>query len=159
MSPNTPKRKYTITITVDNESGVLARVVGLFSSCLYNIDSLNVSKINHKENTSKITLTTNSNEKELCQIKKQLAKLVPVRGVKIVSEMEKSIEKELAFFKIAPGLKEGFSSLLGGTRGELIHEGADACFFQVLEKSEIIDELMKTVEIMDISRTGVLAID
>ncbi|MDC0030944.1 acetolactate synthase small subunit [Candidatus Pelagibacter sp.] len=92
---------HIIVVWVDNESGVLARVVGLFSGRGYNIESLAVAEIDSKNNLSRITIVTTGTPKVIDQIKLQLKKLVPVHKVADFNrEDKKVIFKEMALLKI-----------------------------------------------------------
>lgn len=146
---------YTISILVDNEAGVLARIVALFSSCQYNIDTLNVSAINSDKSLSKITLTTQTNEKQINQIKKQIEKVVPVQSVKHI-EIDKASHCELALIKVASHHKEILSH---EKKAQVIKETADYCIFEITGVSSFLDQLTQQIPVMDIARTGVLALD
>ena len=92
---------HIIVVWVDNEAGVLARVVGLFSGRGYNIESLAVAEIDHKQNLSRITIVTTGTPQVIEQIKLQLKKLVPVHKVAdFKREDKKVIFKEMALLKI-----------------------------------------------------------
>ena len=91
---------HIIVVWVDNESGVLARVVGLFSGRGYNIDSLNVTEVDKKKNISRITITTSGTPQVLQQIRLQLRKLVPVHKVADFPSNKKTLIREMALLKI-----------------------------------------------------------
>src|SRR5581483_2273360 len=95
---------HTLSVLVDNEPGVLARVIGLFSGRGYNIDSLTVSETEHQKHVSRITIVTRGTPMVIEQIKNQLERLVPVHRVIDVTLSGRSIEHELAMIKVrAPG--------------------------------------------------------
>ena len=92
---------HTISVLVDNEAGVLARVIGLFSGRGYNIDSLTVAEVDDDDHTSRITIVTNGTPMVIEQIKAQLGRLVPVHHVMDLTVETDSVERELALIKVA----------------------------------------------------------
>ncbi|HEY1607461.1 MAG TPA: acetolactate synthase small subunit, partial [Allosphingosinicella sp.] len=98
--PDTVER-HTIAVLVDNEPGILARVVGLFSGRGYNIDSLTVAEIDRRDNLSRITIVTSGTPMIIEQIKAQLSRLVPVHTVKDLTADGPHVERELALIKVA----------------------------------------------------------
>ena len=92
--------RHTIAVLVDNEPGVLARVVGLFSGRGYNIESLTVAETDLEHNLSRITIVTTGTPMIIEQIKAQLARLVPVHNVTDLTLEGKSVERELALVKV-----------------------------------------------------------
>jgi acetolactate synthase-1/3 small subunit len=95
------KETHTLSVLVDNEPGVLARVVGLFSGRGYNIESLTVSEVEHEKHLSRITIVTTGTPQVILQIKNQLGRLVPVHRVVDLTRMGEAIERELALVKVA----------------------------------------------------------
>src|SRR5262245_41984677 len=95
-----PSESHTLSVLVDNEPGVLARVIGLFSGRGYNIDSLTVSETEHQKHLSRITIVTTGTPMVIEQIKNQLDRLVPVHKVIDLTIGGKSIERELAMVKV-----------------------------------------------------------
>lgn len=93
--------QHTISVLVDNESGVLARVIGLFSGRGYNIDSLTVAEINPERTRSRITIVTSGTPMVIEQIKAQLTRLVPVHSVTDLTMNGPSVGRELALVKVA----------------------------------------------------------
>ena len=91
----------TLSIIVDNEPGVLARVIGLFSGRGYNIDSLTVTETEHEAHISRITIVTRGTPHVLEQIKAQLGRMVPVHEVHDLTVEGPAVERELALFKVA----------------------------------------------------------
>ena len=91
---------HTLSVIVDNEPGVLARVIGLFSGRGYNIDSLTVSETEHEKHLSRITIATTGTPMVIEQIKNQLDRLVPVHRVVDMTVGGPSIERELAMVKV-----------------------------------------------------------
>ncbi|MEM9269632.1 MAG: acetolactate synthase small subunit, partial [Pseudomonadota bacterium] len=92
---------HTLTILVDNEAGVLARVIGLFSGRGYNIDSLTVAEVDHEGHRSRITIVTTGTPAVIEQIKAQLGRMVPVHSVNDLTVEGASVERELALVKVA----------------------------------------------------------
>ena len=90
---------HTISIRVDNEAGVLARVIGLFSGRGYNIESLTVAEVDQDSHKSRITIVTNGSLMTINQIKSQLERLVPVHSVEDLTTDGSSIEREMALIK------------------------------------------------------------
>src|SRR6202795_1033288 len=93
--------RHTISVLVDNESGVLARVIGLFSGRGYNIESLTVAEVDPAAHTSRITIVTSGTPQVIEQIEAQLARLVPVHKVTNWTSQEGGIEREMALIKVA----------------------------------------------------------
>ncbi len=146
---------YTISILADNEAGVLARIVALFSSCCYNIDTLNVAPVNFDKTVSKITLTTRSDEKKIQQIQKQIEKVVPVQSVKAIN-FNQAVCTELALIKTTPEHKKMFDNINGI---QVIKEDSDSCIFEVTAPSSFLDNLLQKMPVLDIARTGILALE
>ena len=92
--------RHIISVLVDNEPGVLARVIGLFSGRGYNIESLTVSETDEANSVSRISIVTSGTPMVIEQIKAQLARLVPIHSVCDLTEMGVAIERELALVKI-----------------------------------------------------------
>ncbi|MEK7717028.1 MAG: acetolactate synthase small subunit, partial [Pseudomonadota bacterium] len=101
MTPRTePVARHTIAVLVDNEPGVLARVIGLFSGRGYNIESLTVAEVDAAERLSRITVVTSGTPMVIEQIKAQLARLVPVHKISDLTVAGPHIERELALVKV-----------------------------------------------------------
>jgi acetolactate synthase-1/3 small subunit len=92
---------HTLCVIVDNEPGVLARVIGLFAGRGYNIESLTVSETSHEKHVSRITIVTTGTPNVLAQIRSQLERLVPVHSVADLSVIGNAIEREMALVKVA----------------------------------------------------------
>src|ERR1700758_3687106 len=103
MPPNdaTRSEKHTMIVTVDNEPGVLARVIGLFAGRGYNIESLTVAEVDRAAHTSRITVVTSGTPAVIEQIKAQLGRLVPVHTVVDITTEKPGIEREMALVKVA----------------------------------------------------------
>ena len=91
---------HTLSVLVDNEPGVLARVVGLFSGRGYNIESLTVAEVAHAEHLSRITIVTSGTPEAIEQIRHQLERLVPVHKVTDLTIEQPFIQRELAMVKV-----------------------------------------------------------
>jgi acetolactate synthase-1/3 small subunit len=88
---NQPVKRHTLSVLVDNEPGVLARIAGLFSGRGYNIESLTVSETEHEAHVSRITIVTAGTEPVIDQIRHQLDRLVPVHRVVDLTEQGESV--------------------------------------------------------------------
>jgi acetolactate synthase-1/3 small subunit len=164
MAPqDTTIEKRTIAVLVDNEPGVLARVIGLFSGRGYNIESLTVSEVDPSQRLSRITIITSGTPQILEQIKAQLDRLVPVHGVSDLSREGPSVERELALVKVAGKGNKRVESLRIADifRANVVDSGHEHFIFEMTGKSDKLDvfiELMRPLGLVDVSRTGVVAI-
>ena len=158
----TPER-HTLSVLVDNEPGILARVVGLFSARGYNIDSLTVSETEHDKGLSRITVVTVATPKVLAQIKLQLERLVPVHRVHDLTEEGKSLERELALIKVAGtgDLRAEALRLADAFRAQIVDATTESFVFEVTGKPTKIDSfisLMVPLGLVEVVRTGLAAI-
>ncbi len=164
MSPkDQPIETRTIAVLVDNESGVLARVIGLFAGRGYNIESLTVSEVDPEQRLSRITIITSGTAQILEQIKAQLARLVPVHRVSDLSSEGPHVERELALVKVTGRGNKRVESLRIADifRAQVVDSSLDHFVFEMTGKSEKLDvfiELMTPLGLVDVSRTGVVAI-
>lgn len=155
--------RHTIAILVNNEPGVLARVIGLFSGRGYNIDSLTVAETDHIGGLSRITIVTTGTPMIIEQIKAQLGRLVPVHKVSDLTEEGAHVERELALVKVA-GVGEHRVEALriaGIFRARAVDSTIDSFVFELTGSSEKVDafiNLMKPLGLADVARTGVVAI-
>lgn len=154
---------HTVSVLVDNESGVLARVIGLFTARGYNIDSLTVSEVDTNSHLSKINIVTSGSEMQIEQIKNQLARLVSVHGVSDLTMEGAHVERELALVKVCNTGEKRVESLRIADifRARVADSTLESFVFEVTGDSEKIDafvELMEPLGIKDVSRTGVVAI-
>jgi acetolactate synthase-1/3 small subunit len=154
--------RHTISILVDNEPGILARVVGLFSGRGYNIESLTVAKINEKENLSRITIVTAGTPMVIEQIKAQLDRLVPVHRVRDLTLGGEHVERELALVKVkGTGEKRVEALRLADVfRAKVIDAKSDSFVFEVTGASDKVDTfigLMEGLGLIDVGRTGIVA--
>jgi len=155
--------RHTIAVLVDNESGVLARVIGLFSGRGYNIDSLTVAEIDAPKKLSRITVVTSGTPMIIEQIKAQLGRLVPVHKVHDLTEEGAHVERELALLKVhGKGEKRVESLRIADIyRARAIDSTADSFVFEISGSTEKIDafiDILKPLGLVDVSRTGVVAI-
>ena len=152
-----------ISVLVDNEAGVLARVIGLFSGRGYNIDSLTVTEVDAEKHTSRITVVTTGTPMILEQIKAQLDRLVPVQKVTDMTVDHDSVERELALVKVAcTGEKRVESLRLSEAfRASVIDTTHESFVFELTGAPSKLDafvNLMRPLGLVDVSRTGVVAI-
>lgn len=160
---DTEQRYHTIAVLVDNEAGVLARVIGLFSGRGYNIESLTVAEIDTEEKLSRITLVTSGTPMVIAQIKAQLERLVPVHKVSDLTVDGPSVERELALIKVGGAGEKRVESLRIADifRARAVDSTADSFVFEMTGSTEKLDafiDLMKPLGLVDVSRTGVVAI-
>jgi len=153
----------TLACIVDNEPGVLARVVGLFSARGYNIESLTVAEIDRNAHQSRITIVTSGTNHVLEQIEQQLLRLVPVAKVIDVTNSTGGIERELALVKVAGKGEARVESLRIAEifRAHVIDTTNESFIFELTGASQKIDqfvELMRPLGLVEVSRTGVLSI-
>jgi acetolactate synthase-1/3 small subunit len=163
MTQDQPVFRHTMAVLVDNEAGVLARVIGLFSGRGYNIESLTVAETDHEEGLSRITIVTSGTSMVIEQIKAQLERLVPVHRVQDLTTDGPSVERELALVKVAAIGDPRVESLrlADAFRARVIDTTTDSFTFEITGASSKIDafvELMKPLGMTDVSRTGVAAI-
>ena len=155
--------RHTLAILVDNESGVLARVIGLFSGRGYNIDSLTVAEVDHSGNLSRITIVTSGTPSVIEQIKAQLERMVPVHDVHDLTAEGAAVERELALFKVfAKGEKRVESLRLADVfRAKVVDSTLVSFTFELTGTPEKIDafaSLMVPLGLKEIARTGVAAL-
>jgi acetolactate synthase-1/3 small subunit len=153
---------HTIAVLVDNEPGILARVVGLFSGRGYNIESLTVAQTDAKENLSRITIVTSGTPMVIEQIKAQLDRLVPVHKVHDLTLEGPHIERELALVKVkGTGEKRVEALRLADVfRAKVIDAKTDSFVFEVTGTSDKVQtfiSLMGALGLVDVGRTGTVA--
>jgi acetolactate synthase-1/3 small subunit len=153
----------TLCVLVDNEPGVLARVIGLFSGRGYNIDSLTVSETEHEKHLSRITIVTRGTPMVLEQIKNQLDRLVPVHRVVDITQAGPAIQRELAMVKVRGKDEHRMEALrlADAFRARVIDATTESFVFEITGASEKIESfiaLMLPVGLVEVSRTGVVAI-
>ena len=154
---------HIIVVWVDNEAGVLARVVGLFSGRGYNIESLAVAEIDHKQNLSRITIVTTGTPQVIEQIKLQLKKLVPVHKVADFKRDDKKvIFKEMALLKIVANSEKIKKSLNACKKYNpvILDKTNKSVVIQVTALRRDIDKMTKNLKplgLVSASRTGAVA--
>jgi acetolactate synthase-1/3 small subunit len=153
----------TLAVIVDNEPGVLARVIGLFSGRGYNIDSLTVSETEHEKHLSRITIVTRGTPMVIEQIKNQLERLVPVHRVIDMSTAGPSIQRELAMVKVRGKGENRVEALrlADAFRARVIDASIESFVFEITGASDKIESfiaLMLPLGLIEVSRTGVVAI-
>jgi acetolactate synthase-1/3 small subunit len=163
LMKNPAIERHTLSVLVDNEPGVLARVIGLFSGRGYNIDSLTVSETEHEKHLSRITIVTTGTPMVIEQIKNQLERLVPVHRVIDVTVGGKSIERELAMVKVRGTGERRVEALRlsDAFRARVIDATTESFVFELTGKSDKIDQfvgLMLPLGLVEVSRTGIVAI-
>ena len=155
-------KKHIIVVWVDNEAGVLARVVGLFSGRGYNIDSLAVAEVDKKKNISRITIVTSGTPQVLQQIKSQLGKLIPVHKVADFRSDKKTLLREMALLKITSSkIKlEKAKKMCKKYKYTILDRTSKSFVVEISALKNEIDELIKKLQPMglaSVSRTGVVA--
>ncbi|MEM8987317.1 MAG: acetolactate synthase small subunit [Pseudomonadota bacterium] len=165
-APNTKDESIearTIAVIVDNEPGVLARVVGLFSARGYNIESLTVAETDIEKHRSRITIVSNGTPSTLAQIEAQLERLLPVRRVVDITTAPLGVERELALIKVkSEGEKRVEALRLAEVfRACVIDTTHTSFIFEVTggrDKINAFIDLMTPLGLVEVSRTGVLSI-
>jgi acetolactate synthase-1/3 small subunit len=155
--------KHTIAVLVENEPGVLARVIGLFSGRGYNIESLTVAEVDRRNALSRITVVTSGTTMIIEQIKAQLSRLVPVHAVRDLTEQGPHVERELALIKVTSiGDKRIESLRLADIfRARVVDSTTESFVFEMTGSTEKLNafiNLMEPLGLVDVSRTGVVAI-
>ena len=155
--------RHTIAVLVDNEAGVLARVVGLFSGRGYNIESLTVAEVDPTAHTSRITIVTSGTPEVLEQIRAQLGRLIPVQRVVDWTIDKPGIEREMALVKVAGTGEKRVESLrmADAFRARPIDTTHTSFVFEITGAPGKIDsfiDLMRPLCLVEVSRTGVVAI-
>ncbi|MBI1406633.1 MAG: acetolactate synthase small subunit [Caulobacter sp.] len=154
----------TFALLVDNEAGVLHRVVGLFAARGYNIESLTVAETDRKAHTSRITVVTRGAPHVLEQIEAQLEKVVSVRRVHDVTRDPNGVERELALIKVRGAGADRVEALRVAEifRAQVIDTTSTSFVFEITGAPGKIDsfvELMRPLGLVELSRTGVLSIE
>jgi acetolactate synthase-1/3 small subunit len=155
--------RHTLSVIVDNEAGVLARVIGLFSGRGYNIDSLTVAEIDHTGHRSRITVVTSGTPAVIEQIKAQLGRIVPVHEVHDLTAEGSSVERELALFKVAGQGDHRVEALRLADifRANVVDSTLESFVFEITGTPEKVDafaDLMRPIGLVEMARTGVAAL-
>lgn len=154
---------HTLAILVDNEAGVLARVIGLFSGRGYNIESLTVAEVDHEGHLSRITIVTRGTPGVIEQIKAQLGRIVPVHEVHDLTVEGPSVERELALFKVTGQGDKRIEALRLAEifRANVVDSTLESFVFEMTGTSEKIDafaDLMRPLGLIEMARTGIAAL-
>ena len=153
----------TISVLVENEAGVLARVIGLFSGRGYNIDSLTVAPVDTNRNQSRINVVTSGTPMVIEQIKAQLDRLVPVYKVADLTREGPHVAREMALVKVIASGEARVESLriAEAFRARVVDTSVGSFVFELTgasEKVEAFVELMRPLGLAEVSRTGIAAI-
>jgi len=155
--------RHTIAVLVDNEPGVLARVIGLFSGRGYNIESLTVAEVDRANGLSRITIVTTGTRMIIEQIKAQLSLLVPVHKIHDLTDEGPFVEREMALIKVAGKSDARIESLRLADifRARVVDSTTESFVFEMTGSSEKLNAfitLMEPLGLVEISRTGAVAI-
>ena len=157
------EEQHTLAILVENEPGVLARVIGLFSGRGYNIDSLTVAEVDHLGHRSRITIVTTGTPQIITQIKAQLGRIVDVHKVNDLTVEGPSVERELALFKVVGTGDHRIEAirLADIFRANVVDSTLETFVFEITGAPEKIDafaDLMRPLGLIEVARTGVAAL-
>ncbi len=160
---DTMMRSATISVLVENEAGVLARVIGLFSGRGYNIDSLTVAPVERDHSKSRITVVTKGTDMVIEQIKAQLDRLVPVYKVLDLTMEGPHLSRELALIKVIGSgeARQEALRLADAFRARVIDASTESFIFELTGATDKLDaflDLMRPLGLAEVSRTGVAAI-
>jgi acetolactate synthase-1/3 small subunit len=155
--------RHTLSILVDNEAGILARVAGLFTARGYNIDSLTVADVTEDLAVSRITIVTSGSAHVIEQILAQLERLVPVHRVTDLTAFGPHLGRELALIKVAGTGEHRIEAmrLADIYRARVLDATTGSFVFEITGSTEKINtfvELMREVGLVEVARTGVVAI-
>lgn len=153
-------RRHTICALVDNEPGVLARVIGLFSGRGYNIDSLTVAQVDAERGLSRINIVATGTELVIEQIKSLLAKLVPVHRVQDLTALGPHVSRELALVKVTGDRQRLIDALRIAEFMDVrcVDRSPESFVFEVTGTSDDLDSFIRLVEPVEVSRAGVVAV-
>jgi len=154
--------RHTMSVLVDNEAGVLARVIGLFSGRGYNIESLTVAEVDADQHVSRITVVTSGTPMIIEQIKNQLQRLVPVHSVTDLTVEGPSLEREIALVKVTSTGDKRVEALRIADifRARVVDATIESFVFEMTGSTEKLNAfigLMKPLGLADVSRTGIVA--
>jgi acetolactate synthase-1/3 small subunit len=154
---------HTLSVLVDNEPGVLARVIGLFSGRGYNIDSLTVSETEHEKHVSRITIVTRGTPMVIEQIKNQLDRLIPIHRVIDVTLAGPAIEHELAMIKVrgTGDIRADALRVANDFDARVIDDTTESFVFEVTGSTDKIERciaLLLPLGLVEVSRSGIVAI-
>ena len=153
--------RHVLTVTVDNEAGILAKIAGLFTARGYNIDSLTVADITENHAVSRITIVTHGPPSQIDQIRAQLERLVPVHKVVDLTEVGPYVERELALIKVAGTGDHRVEALRVADifRAKVVDTSTKSFVFELTGPPDKIDSfvaLMRDLGLVEVGRTGVV---
>ncbi len=156
-------RTATISVLVDDESGVLARVIGLFAGRGYNIDSLTVARVDQQRGLSRINIATSGTEMVIDQIKAQLDRLVPVHRVADLTKQGPHVAREMALVKVVADGENRVESLriAEAFRARVVDTTTRSFVFELtgaIDKIDAFVDLMRPIGLAEVSRTGIAAL-
>ena len=162
LSP-APATPHTLAITVDNEPGALARIVGMFSARGYNIESLTVADITEEHDVSRITVVTTGTDHVVEQIIAQLERLIPVHRVTDLTQAGAHVEREMALVKVAGKGEDRLEAmrLADIYRARVVDATMESFVFEITGSAEKVDQfvdLMRQVGLVEIGKSGIVAI-
>lgn len=154
---------HTLAVVVDNEAGVLARVIGLFSGRGYNIESLTVAEVDHQGHLSRITIVTKGTPQVIEQIKAQIGRIIPVHTVHDLTVEGPSVGRELCLLKVSSDGEQRIEALRLAEifRANVVDSTLSSFVFEITGAPEKIDafaDLMRPLGLIDVARTGVAAL-
>ena len=157
------EESHTLAVLVENEPGVLARVIGLFSGRGYNIDSLTVAEVDHTGHQSRITVVTRGTPEVIVQIKAQLGRIIPVHEVHDLTVEGPAVERELGLFKVCGLGEKRVEALRIGEifRVNVVDSTLESFVFELVgtpSKLDAFAELMRPLGLKELARTGVAAL-
>lgn len=157
------EERHTLAVLVENEPGVLARVIGLFSGRGYNIESLTVAEVDHTGHLSRITVVTTGTPQTINQITAQLGRIVSVHDVHDLTVEGRAVERELALFKVSGEGEDRVEALRLADvfRANVVDSTLNSFTFEITGTSEKIDafaDLMRPIGLVEMARTGVAAL-
>ena len=157
------QERHVLTITVDNEAGILAKIAGLFTARGYNIDSLTVAEVDHTGHRSRITVVTRGTPQVIDQIEAQLSRMVPVHAVHDLTAEGPCVQRELALIKVAGRGEARIEALRLAEifRANVVDSTLESFVFEMTGTPDKIDafaELMRPLGLVEIARTGVAAL-
>ncbi|HAU22096.1 MAG TPA: acetolactate synthase small subunit [Erythrobacter sp.] len=153
--------RHVLTLTVDNEAGILAKIAGLFTARGYNIDSLTVADITENHNVSRLTIVTNGPQEVIDQIEAQLERLVPVHKVVDLTEAGPHVERELALIKVNGTGEKRVEALRIAElfRANVVDTTIESFVFELTGAPDKIDSfitLMRELGLVEVGRSGVV---
>jgi len=153
--------RHVLSVTVENEAGILARIAGLFSARGYNIESLTVADVSEDHRISRITIVTNGPPRVIDQIIAQLDRLVPVYKVTDLTDMGPFVERELALVKVAGAGETRIEALRLADvfRAKVVDTTLTSFVFEITGPSSKVDtfiSLMRQLGLVEVGRTGVV---